>query len=843
VQFTLDSRIISIREDPGTNKLSMSVPQLTSDYSLVLPNIQGTFDSALVNNGYGNLSWVSLDISYGQYGSKLVGTGSTGAPLQGWSVSLYGDTLAVGGPEDNSNVGATWVFTRNAAGVWTQQGSKLVGSGAIGASRQGTSVSLYGDTLAVGGRGDNGFVGATWVFIRSGGSWAQQGPKLLANDSLGTPGLGGSVSLDGDSLAVGGSFDNSGEGAVWVYTRSGGSWAQQGTKLLGTGAVGSTIRRGFSVSLYGDTLAFGGYADNFGKGAVWVFTRSGGSWTQQGSKLVGSGAADPANQGSSVSLDRDTLAVGGQLDGTNVGATWVFTRSGGTWTQQGSKLVGTGVVGDSNQGISVSLYGDTLAVGGDTDDFAIGATWVFTRSNGVWTQKGSKLVGTGASGASRQGSSVFIDGYNIAISGRLDDGGIGATWIFEGYAGVSSVSGTTDRITSSGGQNPIIDIASTYVGQTSITTLGTIGTGTWNGSVITGTYGGTGVNNGSRTLTTTDSITIGSTGTTNQLMYISTANNITGLATGNNGTLITSAGGVPSISSTLPSAVQGNITTLGTIGTGTWNATNIALNRGGTGSSLSATNGTVLCVSGGTGAQTTVGTTGQLLLSAGTSTPTWSNTIPNATSITNATASTSTTTGSLINAGGFGNAGAIFTNTLNSVATTASTSTTTGSIISAGGIGCAGRVFTNDITISTPNYSLMTFFSGVSITNATWTNPFTGGIATRTDSGSACSSTTSGVVTIATSGVYTITYGAGFLANITGIRGYRIRFTTGSFVGQTIIGTVLVDAVTTASFNTEYIWSISIPLVAGNVIIMEIFQNSSGSLNSINNVYCVSRQI
>ena len=67
--------------------------------------------------------------------------------------------------------------------------------------------------------------------------------------------------------------------------------------------------------------------------------------------------------------------------------------------------------------------------------------------------------------------------------------------------GVSSVSGTAHRITSTGGANPVIDIASDYVGQGSITTLGTIATGTWQGSVVGPTYGGTGVNNGSNTLT------------------------------------------------------------------------------------------------------------------------------------------------------------------------------------------------------------------------------------------------------------------------------------------------------------------------------------------------------
>lgn len=67
--------------------------------------------------------------------------------------------------------------------------------------------------------------------------------------------------------------------------------------------------------------------------------------------------------------------------------------------------------------------------------------------------------------------------------------------------GVASVSGTTNRISSTGGINPVIDIDAAYVGQASLTTLGTITTGTWNADVLTGTYGGTGVNNGSSTIT------------------------------------------------------------------------------------------------------------------------------------------------------------------------------------------------------------------------------------------------------------------------------------------------------------------------------------------------------
>jgi hypothetical protein len=130
-------------------------------------------------------------------------------------------------------------------------------------------------------------------------------------------------------------------------------------------------------------------------------------FTQQGAKLVGTGAVGSADQGYSVALSADgnTAIVGGPGDGVGAaGAAWVYTRSGGVWTQQGSKLVGTGAVGpEVLQGTSVALSadGNTAIVGGPADDSAnstssgIGAAWVYTRSNGVWTQQGSKLVGLG----------------------------------------------------------------------------------------------------------------------------------------------------------------------------------------------------------------------------------------------------------------------------------------------------------------------------------------------------------------------------------------------------------------------------------------------------------------
>jgi hypothetical protein len=177
---------------------------------------------------------------------------------------------------------------------------------------------------------------------------------------------------------------------------------QQGPKLVGTGALGSQVYQGASVALSadGNTAIAGGNGDNGGVGAVWVYTRTGSVWNQQGPKLVGTAAVGSAFQGTSVALsaDENTAIAGGNGDNGKAGAVWVYTRTGGMWGQQGAKLVGTGAVGNAYQGVSAALSadGNTALVGGLIDNGGVGAAWVYARSGGVWSQQGAKLVGTGA---------------------------------------------------------------------------------------------------------------------------------------------------------------------------------------------------------------------------------------------------------------------------------------------------------------------------------------------------------------------------------------------------------------------------------------------------------------
>ena len=390
---------------------------------------------------------------FSQQGSKLCGTGGTGGyPEQGSGVALSSDgsTAIVGGWDDNSGVGALWVFTRS-GGVWSQQGSKLVGSGYTGSlvPNEGYSVALSGDgnTAIIGGNFDNMRVGAAWVFTRSGGVWSQQGSKLTANDCGCTPpwnsfqGFSVGISADGNTAIVGGEYDNNRVGAAWIYTRSGGVWSQQGHKLVGSDESGTSYQ-GNAVAMSGDgsTAAVGGLNDSPVYGSVWIYARTDSTWKQQHGKILPNDFSGTPAFGNSVALsyDGNTLAVGGGNDNTGVGAIWVFTRSpiDSTWRQQGHKLVPSdhSIISQVQTGISVSISadGNTLIAGGYMNDSSAGAAWVFTRTDTVWTQQGSKLFGSDTVGRGEQGISVAMsgDGNTALVGGLADSTYSGAAWVY-----------------------------------------------------------------------------------------------------------------------------------------------------------------------------------------------------------------------------------------------------------------------------------------------------------------------------------------------------------------------------------------------------------------------------
>jgi hypothetical protein len=312
------------------------------------------------------------------------------------ALSADGNTALIGAPGNDFRKGAAWVFTRSGT-TWTQQGGKLTPTGATGSPWFGYTVALSGDgkTALIGGWLDNSWTGAVWVFTRSGSTWTQQ-EKLTANDEDGEGMFGTNVALsaDGNTALIGGwnddsefggNRDYSGKGAAWIFTRSGSTWSQQGSKLTandetGNGKFGTIV----ALSANGDTALIGGWNDDHSKGAAWVFTRSGSSWKQQGPKLTGGEETGEGRFGVAVALSADgnTALVGGLADDSTRGAAWLFTRSGSTWSQQGSKLTpGDGAgKGEFGTNVALSADGNTALIGAWRDNSGTGAAWAFVNA-------------------------------------------------------------------------------------------------------------------------------------------------------------------------------------------------------------------------------------------------------------------------------------------------------------------------------------------------------------------------------------------------------------------------------------------------------------------------------
>src|SRR5262249_48052204 len=150
--------------------------------------------------------------------------------------------------------------------------------------------------------GNDSGTGAAYVFTRSGTTWTEQ-PKLTASDGANSDLFGAAVAVNGDTAIVGAYQKNAQTGAAYIFTRSGTTWTEQQALTASDGAGGDVF--GYSVSVSGDTAIVGAYTKNTGRGAAYVFTRSGITWTEQ-QKLTASDAATFDYFGFSVGVSGDT---------------------------------------------------------------------------------------------------------------------------------------------------------------------------------------------------------------------------------------------------------------------------------------------------------------------------------------------------------------------------------------------------------------------------------------------------------------------------------------------------------------------------------------------------------
>ena len=287
---------------------------------------------------------------------KVTANDGTANSYFGSAAALNGSTALIGADGDNSFQGAAYLFTKS-NGSWSQ-GQKLTASDGLAGDEFGYRVVLASDTLLVGAFsatvGGNTSQGAAYLFTKSNGTWSES-QKLTASDGGLFDNFGASVALDGSTLVVGANGatvgGNAAQGAVYVFTESNGTWTQTQKLTANDGAAYDNF--GLSVTLKGSTIlvgspqaAIGGHA---GQGALYVFAESNGTWSQVQKLTANDGAAN-SNFGSAVALNGSTALIG--ADGSTVGGNtyqgkaYLFMESGGNWSQSDTFIASDGAVDD-----------------------------------------------------------------------------------------------------------------------------------------------------------------------------------------------------------------------------------------------------------------------------------------------------------------------------------------------------------------------------------------------------------------------------------------------------------------------------------------------------------------
>jgi hypothetical protein len=421
---------------------------------------------------------------------SLVALTAAGVGFAGWS---GGGCVGVGTCLVTMDQDSTVTATFQAVGLppFAQQ-AYLKGTNNAVNQRFGRSVALDGDTLVVGATGDASCVtgingdqantnnscpsaGAVYVFMRTGGVWSQQA-YLKASNTDSFDEFGWSVALSGDTVVVGARAEDSNatgvngdqasnsafnSGAAYVFTRTGGVWSQQAYLKASNTDVEDQF--GWSLALYGDTLVVGtpwedsnttgvtgDQANNSApdSGAAYVFTRTGGLWSQQA--YLKASTTDTEDQfGRSVALSGDTVVVGAEHEGSCAtgingdqannacaasGAAYVFTRTGGLWSQQAYLKSSNTDIRD-RFGSSIALSNDTLVVGAMDEQSCVtginggqannscvsaGAAYVFMRTGGVWSQE-AYLKASNTDAGDFFGSSIALSGDRVVVGAVVED--------------------------------------------------------------------------------------------------------------------------------------------------------------------------------------------------------------------------------------------------------------------------------------------------------------------------------------------------------------------------------------------------------------------------------------
>jgi uncharacterized repeat protein (TIGR01451 family) len=311
--------------------------------------------------------------------------------------------------------GAVYVYERE-GGVWTES-ARLLLPDRVGGESFGESVSVSGDTIAVGARaarreiGEES-VGAVAIFVRgASGAWEYQAMLWPPQGATPPQSLGHAVAIDGDMVVSGSPTTALGgdrAGTVYTFVRSGTTWSPAQTLRLPDAQTND--RFGFYLDLDGDTLAA------YGRGMEFVFRRVSGAWVEEARLSVPEGPMED------VAIEGDTLIAGSPADSqfwVRSGAAYVFRRTGSSWTRV-ARIVAPDPGPTDNLGYTVGSNGHEIIVGTATD---ANAAYLYSLVD--------ETVGAAADLMVKKDQCVFDCGRSAFLTYVITVGNLGPDWAGE----------------------------------------------------------------------------------------------------------------------------------------------------------------------------------------------------------------------------------------------------------------------------------------------------------------------------------------------------------------------------------------------------------------------------
>jgi hypothetical protein len=349
----------------------------------------------------------------------------------GYDVAISNQHAIIGAYNDDdkgTNSGSAYILSYGETG-WSETAKLSAADGAAG-DYFGYAVDISEGYALIGAyydddKGSNS--GAAYIFKQQGSHWVQSA-KLLANNGAANDYFGYAVAISGDYAIIGSYYDDNDytdQGSAYIFKRHDSSWFQEAYLTASDKAASDLF--GCAVDISGNYAIIGAKYDDdsfSASGSAYIFFYDGATWSEQ-AKLTASDPHADDYFGASVSISGDYAIVGAyanDLHGTDIGAAYIFKRTGTTWSQT-AQLTPTDGSSSDNFAYDVSISGDYAIVGSQNDDDIdsnCGSAYLYQRDGGSWNFL-LKLISEHGQLDDHFGQAVAIHENNIAIGAYYDD--------------------------------------------------------------------------------------------------------------------------------------------------------------------------------------------------------------------------------------------------------------------------------------------------------------------------------------------------------------------------------------------------------------------------------------